>query len=81
MTTKHIATIVALALFSISPVHAQFIEDALRLAPAPDAMNARASAMGNAFVGVADDASALFWNPAGLAQIHQSEFSLGLTYL
>ena len=33
-------------------------------APAP---GARASGLGGAFTGVADDASAVFWNPAGLA--------------
>ncbi len=30
---------------------------------------ARASAMGSAFVAVADDPSAIFWNPAGIARI------------
>jgi hypothetical protein len=28
----------------------------------------RASAMGDAFVAISDDASALYWNPAGLVQ-------------
>jgi hypothetical protein len=31
-------------------------------------VGARATAMGGAFVGVADDASALYWNPAGIAR-------------
>jgi hypothetical protein len=31
---------------------------------------ARAMGMGGAFVGVADDATALHWNPAGLARLH-----------
>src|SRR5262245_57602845 len=30
-------------------------------------MGVRASAMAGAFVGVADDGSAVFWNPAGIA--------------
>lgn len=34
---------------------------------------ARAAAMGEAFVAVADDASAVYWNPAGLAQISKFE--------
>jgi len=34
---------------------------------------ARALAMGRAFVGVADDASAVTWNPAGLVQIDRKE--------
>jgi long-subunit fatty acid transport protein len=33
----------------------------------------RAMSMGGAFVGVADDFTALFWNPAGLAQIRHRE--------
>src|SRR5919206_1344466 len=37
---------------------------------------ARATGMGGAFVAVADDASAVFWNPAGLAS--GSYFSLAL---
>uniref|UniRef100_A0A832MKP3 PorV/PorQ family protein n=1 Tax=Eiseniibacteriota bacterium TaxID=2212470 RepID=A0A832MKP3_UNCEI len=40
-------------------------------------VGARAAAMGGAFVGVADDATALYWNPAGIARIDEtkSEFS------
>ncbi len=33
----------------------------------------RATAMGDAFIAVADDASALYWNPAGLAFAKQNE--------
>jgi len=38
----------------------------------------RPVALGGAFTGVADDASAVFWNPAGLAQL-QNQFSLEFT--
>ncbi len=38
--------------------------------------SARAQAMGGAFVGVADDSSALFWNPAGLAGLGKMEMAL-----
>jgi hypothetical protein len=41
-----------------------------------DATGTRAAGMGGAFVGVADDATALYWNPAGLAS--GSYFSLVL---
>lgn len=37
---------------------------------------ARARAMGGAFVGIADDASALTWNPAGLIQISKAQASI-----
>ncbi|MBU1754585.1 PorV/PorQ family protein [bacterium] len=40
---------------------------------------ARAAGMGDAFCGLADDAYAPYWNPAGLAQIKGSQF--GATHL
>src|SRR6185436_1294683 len=38
---------------------------------------ARASGMGEAFTAVADDSTAIFWNPAGLAQVNvvEAQFS------
>ena len=39
-------------------------------------VGARALGMGGAFVGVADDVTACFWNPAGLSQLNQRELSL-----
>lgn len=38
----------------------------------------RSMAMGGAYVGVADDFTAVFWNPAGLAQIRQREVYVSL---
>lgn len=40
-------------------------------------VGARAAAMGGAFVGVADDAEALYWNPAGIARIDPDKSELG----
>ena len=37
--------------------------------------SARAKAMGSAFVGMADDASALWWNPVGLGQLAAPQLS------
>lgn len=37
---------------------------------------ARAAAMGGAFVGLADDFTAVFWNPAGLALLKKGTFGL-----
>lgn len=42
-------------------------------------IGARASAMGSAFVAVADDPSALYWNPAGIARIEHRSLSFNHT--
>ena len=42
----------------------------------PAGASARAIGLGSAYVGVSDDASALFWNPAGLTQLAQPEVAL-----
>jgi len=36
----------------------------------------RATAMGDAFIAVADDATALYWNPAGIVQFEKSQLTL-----
>ncbi len=41
-----------------------------------NSIGSRAGAMGGAFVGLADDMSAVFWNPAGLSQIENSSLWL-----
>lgn len=41
-------------------------------------LGVRAMGMGGAYVGVADDFTAVFWNPAGLAQIEQREVYVAL---
>lgn len=38
----------------------------------------RALGMGNAFVGLADDYNAIFYNPAGLARLKQPQINLGI---
>lgn len=42
-------------------------------------IGSRASAMGTAFIGLADDFSAVFFNPAGLTQMKDSSLSLFVT--
>lgn len=42
---------------------------------------ARALGMGRAYVGLSDDASAPFWNPAGLGQIRNTEFGTLYSFL
>jgi len=50
--------------FGIGETGAQFLKIGV---------GARACAMGEAFVGVADDATAIYWNPAGLRQLNKIE--------
>jgi long-subunit fatty acid transport protein len=44
--------------------------------PNPVGSGARAMGMGGAFIGVADDATAASWNPAGLIQLERPEISI-----
>lgn len=68
-----------LMLLAVSPMRAQIIEDALRLTHSGNLVSARSAGMGGAFVGLANDGSALYWNPAGLGQLRVREFSFGLS--
>jgi long-chain fatty acid transport protein len=43
--------------------------------PTPVGSGARAEGMGGAFIGIADDATAASWNPAGLIQLERPEVS------
>jgi len=43
-------------------------------------IGARAIGMGGAYIGVADDYSAIYWNPAGLGLIKNNEFFTSLTH-
>jgi long-subunit fatty acid transport protein len=81
-TTKRtwILTFVALSVVAAQS-YAQFPEDALRFAMPGVGVGARSLGMGNAYTGVASDFSAIYWNPAGLAQIEHGEFSLGFSQL
>ncbi len=44
--------------------------------PNPVGSGARAIGMGGAFIGIADDATAASWNPAGLIQLEKPELSI-----
>jgi long-subunit fatty acid transport protein len=75
------ALVLGLVLLGSSNTLAQFPEDALRLSTPGFGVGARALGMGGAYNGVASDYSAIYWNPAGLAQMTRAEFSTGLSYL
>jgi long-subunit fatty acid transport protein len=49
--------------------------------PNPVGSGARATGMGGAFIGIADDATSASWNPAGLIQLERPEISVVGAYL
>ncbi len=63
-----------------SLVYGQNVNDALRLGLPGLGANARALGMGNSYIGLSDDASAAFFNPAGFGLLKRMEFSGGLQY-
>lgn len=65
----------------IQQMGAQYATDVLRFSQINSAVGGRAQGMGNTVVGLADDYSALFGNPAGLSQQKSFEFSAGLSRL
>ncbi len=60
---------------------AQTAEEAVNLAEDHEGFGIRSTAMGNAFIGVADDYSAIYWNPAGLVQLRNGQFYASLQNL
>ena len=60
------------------PAYAQYADDALRFSSIGLGVGSRAVSMGGAYIGVADDYAAVFWNPAGLAQMRRLEFTGGI---
>ena len=74
-------TLVSLFLCVSIRVYAQYPEDALRLAQSGYGASARSISMGNAMTGVSDGFDATYFNPAGLAQSRESEFTTGLNFL
>jgi long-subunit fatty acid transport protein len=78
--------IVALCVLSamamgVSGAYAQFPEDVARYSWPGTGVGGRAMGMGNASMSFVDDYSAVFLNPAGLAQSKMNEFSFGLSHL
>jgi len=82
MKTRHSAfalfSILLLLVFQSFPARAQYAEDALRFSSIGLGVGSRPLSMGGAYIGVADDYTAVFWNPAGLAQMRRLEFTGGI---
>lgn len=77
MTSKRYGLLVfAIVLTFWSVGRAQVDFDRLNGADLGMGVGARAIGMAGAFTAVADDATAFFWNPAGLTQIEEHQFFL-----
>lgn len=61
-------------------VFAQDNFDAIRITNNQIGFGTRALGLGGAYIGVADDYSAIYWNPAGLAQMRKMEFWMELSH-
>ncbi|MCK4223769.1 MAG: PorV/PorQ family protein [candidate division Zixibacteria bacterium] len=71
MVKKSLLIFGFLVLFSTPVFAAKYAGEFLSLG-----VGARALGMGGAFVGVADDVTACFWNPSGLCQLNRKQLSL-----
>jgi long-chain fatty acid transport protein len=73
MKMKHIARLIPAALLTMAGTHAS--------AAGFQLLEQNASGLGNAYAGtaaVADNASTIYFNPAGMTQLREREFSVGL---
>ena len=70
-----------MGIFALAVVEGQDHEDAVRPFWGLGGPGSRPAALGQAFTAIADDATALYYNPAGLAQIVRPELNMGLYHL
>jgi long-subunit fatty acid transport protein len=74
---KIVLAVIVIILSLSSQVWAQLVQTVeISSSPNPVGSGARALGMGGAFIGVADDATAASWNPAGLIQLETPELSI-----
>lgn len=69
----------AILFFGFNNINAQYVANISKRGTSAAsflkvAQGARATGMGGAFVGVADDASSMFWNVAGIARLQKNTF-------
>ncbi|MCG6912159.1 MAG: outer membrane protein transport protein [Deltaproteobacteria bacterium] len=81
MTSKNTIVLITLCFMLAGFIvqgHAYDLYDRVGIASSPNPVGsgARAIGMGGAFIGIADDATAASWNPAGLIQLEKSELSI-----
>jgi long-subunit fatty acid transport protein len=79
MKTVSAVLFISLGIVLTQTASAQYAEDALRFSQYGLGVGARSLGMGDAAVGLVNDYTSLFWNPAGLALERNYEFSIGLS--
>lgn len=67
-----------LVVCNVTLINAQTLEDLLRITKNPNQYSARATGIGSSFMGISDEISALYYNPAGLSRLCYSEFSTSI---
>ncbi|KAA3614739.1 MAG: hypothetical protein D8M58_09775 [Calditrichaeota bacterium] len=67
--------ILMLTIFMITTAYSQSAQEGVELIENESGFGIRAAGMGNAYSAVADDYSAIYWNPAGLAQMERGQVS------
>jgi len=73
--------VIQITVFSAATAFSQIVQTVeISSSPNPVGSGARALGMGGAFIGVADDATAASWNPAGLIQLETPEISVVAAY-
>ena len=72
--------ILSIGLMAVVSV-AQTPQEAIYFLHDENGVGIKAQSMGNAFVGVANDYSAIYWNPAGLTRLETSEIDGSLYHL
>ncbi len=68
------AIILGIVTLLATVLSAQSAIDAIRIVEGESGFGTRALGMGGAYTGVANDYSAIYWNPAGLADMQKSQF-------
>jgi long-subunit fatty acid transport protein len=66
---------ITMSLLVTASLFTQTTDDAIYFLENENGIGVKAQAMGNAFVSVADDYTAIYWNPAGLTLLKSSEMS------
>ncbi|MBN2104336.1 outer membrane protein transport protein [bacterium] len=74
-------TLMISAIFLTAFLNAQTPDEAINFMENEEGIGVKATALGNAFTAVADDYSAIYWNPAGLALLSRSEITGDLYHL